>query len=130
MAFDVGCYLPGEVDALFGASGTFWRPEPARCDGPLPVRYTHGRDDGVMPLNGRPIGAYHQGSVADSFVALRATNGCPDDPDEVVEVGPETCELWSTCDSGQPLMWCMYDGGHRLPTGWAGRMLDWFATVR
>jgi len=127
MAWDVACYLPGEVDALFGASGSFWQPEPRRCEGPVPVRHTHGTADRVMPLEGRPIGSYHQGSVDEGFATLRATSGCAEAPDEVRELGPETCEVWTTCDAGVELQRCLYEGGHRLPTGWTGRMLDWYA---
>ncbi len=125
MAWDAACYLPDRFDALLGASGSFWQPEPTRCDGPVAVRHTHGRQDGVMPLEGRPIGSYHQGSVEVGFAAWRATNGCAEAPDDVFERGPETCEVWSSCTSGLPLERCLYDGGHSRPSGWTERMLDW-----
>jgi len=126
MAWDVGCYLPGRVDALLGASGVFWEPQPARCDGPLSVRHTHGRDDNVMPLEGRPIGDTHQGDVFEAFATLRETNGCPETPDETLADGPESCDVWRSCETGVELQLCLYDGGHRVPDGWADRMLDWY----
>jgi polyhydroxybutyrate depolymerase len=124
MAWDAACYLPDRFDLLWGASGSFWEPEPARCDGPVAVRHTHATDDTVMPLEGRPIGSYHQGSVEEGFAAWRTTNGCADEPDAIEVRGPETCEVWSSCTSGLPVERCLYEGGHKRPDGWVARMLE------
>ena len=126
MAWDAACYLPDRTDALMGASGTFWVPEPTVCDGPVPVRHTHGTSDNTMPLEGRSIGSASQGNVYVGIDAWLTTNGCAEEPDEVVESGPETCSVWSSCSSGAGVQLCLFDGGHRAPAGWSSRMLSWF----
>lgn len=129
MAWDAACYLPERFDALMGASGSFWQPEPTRCDGPVPVRHTHGTADGVMPLEGRPIGDAHQGDLDVGMAAWRVTNGLPDTPTGTAVDGPETCTVWSDGDPAHEVQRCLFDGGHRRPSGWTDRMLAWWATL-
>jgi polyhydroxybutyrate depolymerase len=126
MAWDVACYLPERVDALVGSSGSFWVPEPVSCEAPVPVRHTHGTSDRIMPLEGRPIGSSHQGSVFEGIDAWKATNGCEGVP-RTEASGDVACEVW-TCASGDVRL-CLHDGGHGAPRGWAGRAIDWVETV-
>lgn len=129
MAWDTACYLPGRVTALAGGSGSFWSPEPTECEGTVPVRHTHGTQDSVMPLEGRAIGQWMQGDVREGIATWVATNGCNEESVVVQEDGPETCEVWLDCSSGDPVSLCLFDGGHSTPKGWAGRMLDWIGTL-
>ncbi len=126
MAWDVACYLPERVTALVGASGSFWVPEPTRCDGPVPVRHTHGTADRVMPLEGRSIGSARQGDVYVGIQTWRDTDACAP-TSRVEDQGEVSCEVW-TCDGGEVRL-CLHSGGHRAPSGWARRSMDWVDEV-
>jgi len=122
MAWDVACYRPERVSVLVGSSGSFWVPEPVSCKAAVPVRHTHGTSDRIMPLEGRPIGSFHQGDVLEGIEAWKGTNRCAGDP-RVETVDGVTCEVW-TCADGEVQL-CLHDGGHGAPSGWAGRAIDW-----
>jgi len=128
MAWDAACYRGGQFSALLPTSGAFWEPLPETCPaGPIPLRHTHGLNDTTVPMEGRGIGgSWEQGDVNEGVAIWRAVNGCPVEPDRVVEQGPETCQVWdSSCASGDDIWLCLHEGGHSAPDGWAGRALDW-----
>jgi len=126
MAWDVACYRPDLVDALVGSAGSFWVPEPASCEASRPVRHSHGTSDGVMPMEGRAIGSYHQGDVYEGIESWKVTNGCAGDPTVEVEDGV-TCEVWSC--TGDEVRLCLHDGGHGAPNGLAERSIPWVESV-
>jgi polyhydroxybutyrate depolymerase len=36
------------------------------------------------------------------------------------------CRVWNACAPGTELEFCLHDGGHGVPPGWAEATLDWF----
>ena len=121
----LACGDPEPWGALLSVSGTFWRPTPERCAGPLAVRHTHGRADPTWPEDGRMFTeTVGQGSIHDGVAAWAATNGCAEAPIEQVE-GPTVCAVWPGCD----LRLCMHEGVHEWPKGELSRQLDWFESI-
>lgn len=127
MAWDAVCYRGRHFTAGFPAAGAFWDPLPDLCpSGPIALRHTHGLADNTVPLEGRPIGTNaHQGNVYDGIGIWRTVNGCAVEPDAVEADGPTTCQIWSSCDAGTELRFCLHDGGHGVPDGWADRNFAW-----
>ena len=127
MAWDVACYRGDQVAAFYPVAGAFWRPHPASCpSGPVNLRHVHGTSDQVVPMEGRPIGAFwHQGDVRESILLLAAQNGCAEAPDRIEIQGNVTCEIWDQCTSGRELQLCLHPGGHVLPQGWISQVLSW-----
>ena len=126
MAWDAACYRGDRFDAVFPIAGAFWDPLPETCPaGPVNLHHTHGLADGTVPMEGRPIGNSHQGDVLDGVAVWRSVNGCEETPDRTEEVGISTCQIWSSCSSGQELILCLHDGGHQIPDSWFSDALDW-----
>lgn len=127
MAWDVACYRGEQVAAFYPVAGAFWRPHPDSCpSGPVNLRHVHGTSDQVVPMEGRPIGAFwHQGDVRESILLLAAQNGCAEAPDRIEIQGNVTCEIWDQCTSGRELQLCLHPGGHVLPQGWISQALSW-----
>jgi polyhydroxybutyrate depolymerase len=123
------CSDPGAFAAYAPVAGTFWRPQPAACKGPVALFHTHGWTDRTFPLEGRApgSGAMRQG---DSFAALelfRTTNGCATHaPDETMIEGERLFRAWTRCKA--PLAMLLHPGTHNVPAGWADRLLDWLET--
>lgn len=121
----LACGSPEGWDGLLSVSGTFWRPVPEACAGPLPVRHTHGRADQTWPESGRMFSeTVGQGDIHDGLAAWAATNGCAEAPVQTAE-GPTACTVWPGCD----LRLCMHEGAHLWPEGELSRQLDWFEAL-
>lgn len=124
------CADPTAFAAFAPVAGTFWRPEPTACAGPVALFHTHGWTDRTFPLEGRAPGSgvMRQG---DSFAALalfRATNGCATDAPDVTAVeGDRLFRAWTRCKA--PVAMLLHPGEHGIPAGWADRLLDWVETV-
>ena len=103
----------------------FWEPIPESCAGPVDLWHEHGTADEVFPMEGRPIGSAHQGSVEESLAVFRDAAGCAVDPDRTEEVDGLTCEVWSSCDAGVEQRLCLHDGGHMTVSGWVERSHAW-----
>lgn len=132
MATYTACARPGLFSAYAPVAGSFWRPEPEACAGPVRLFHTHGWKDDVVPLEGRSVGSgtMTQGDVFKSLAILRRANGCPgDDPDRRWTDGAFMLRGWAYCDEGSYLLLALHPGGHSVPKGWAGLMLDWYETV-
>ena len=128
MAWDAACYRGDRFDAIAPIAGAFWEPLPETCPaGPVALRHTHGRADGMVPMEGRPIGNSQQGDVLSGMAVWRAVNGCAETPDRTEDVGVYTCEVWSSCAAQKELVLCLHDGGHEIPAGWLSENLDWAA---
>ncbi len=127
MAWDVACYRGEDFTGFAPIAGAFWDPLPDSCPtGPVALRHVHGTDDGVVPMEGRPIGGrWHQGDVLRGMAIRRDANACPAEPDETLVRGRLTCEIWSSCASGLPLALCLHDGGHSIRAEWVGQAIDW-----
>jgi polyhydroxybutyrate depolymerase len=125
MAWDLACYRGDQYAAFFPASGAFWEPLPDSCDTPVHLRHTHGTADTTIPMEGRLIGRFAQGDVHAGMARWRSVNGCTDEPDATETVGPSTCQVWRSCESGRELSLCLHSGKHRLPSGFLPDSLDW-----
>lgn len=126
LTWDMACYAGDSYDVFLPISGAFWDPLPESCPaGPVNLRHSHGLADETVPMEGRPIGDARQGDVYAGWEVWKASNGCADEPDGEAVVGLETCQIWSTCSSGQNLSLCLHDGGHRVPEDWFTHAMDW-----
>lgn len=124
------CADPGAFSAYAPISGSFWRPHPANCAGPVRLFHSHGWTDGTVPLEGRRIGGagIQQGDVFQSMEILRSANGCTrTNPDGFDVTGENQIRRWDTsCAPGSNLTFALHPGGHKVPPGWADMMLDWY----
>lgn len=125
----VACADPGAFTAYAPVSGSFWRPHPEGCAGPVRLLHTHGWRDQVVPLEGRAIRpGFVQGDVFHAMGLWRAANACPRHyPDRFETEGEFWRRLWLDCAPGSALELVLFDGGHGVPKGWAEMALDWFA---
>ncbi|MEO1193802.1 MAG: alpha/beta hydrolase-fold protein [Pseudomonadota bacterium] len=130
MAWDIACYRGEAFTGFAPIAGAFWDPLPEDCPaGPVALRHVHGTSDGVVPMEGRPIGQqWHQGDVLASVARLRVENACAAEPDAIQSEGPLTCEIWTSCGSGKPLALCLHPGGHAFQADWVAEGIDWLET--
>ena len=126
MAWMLACYAPDRFAGFVSISGALRRPIPdAACPGgPARMLHIHGFADRQVPLEGRGIRDWHQGDVFESLNLLRTTNQCRSNPHEIVAQGTYRCRIWNRCTTGE-VQFCMHDGGHMIPKGWAHRARDW-----
>jgi polyhydroxybutyrate depolymerase len=124
----VACRAPDAFAAYAPVAGSFWRPHPARCAGPVRLLHMHGRADRTVPLEGRQIApGFVQGNVPEAMQIWRQTNGCPAvEADTTETVGPFTLAHWASgCRPGGDLIFALHSGAHSIPKGWATLVLDW-----
>ncbi|MGB8813934.1 MAG: PHB depolymerase family esterase [Paracoccaceae bacterium] len=124
----LACAQPDAFSAYAPVAGSFWRPHPDTCAGPVRLLHTHGTADQTVPLIGREIRpGFVQGNVFDAMAIWRAANGCKTAaPDQTDTVGRYTIERWDHCSPGAQLDFALHAGGHSIPKGWASLALDWF----
>ena len=124
----VACQTPAAFAAYAPIAGSFWRPHPAACAGPVRLLHTHGTGDRTVPLTGREImPGLVQGNVIEAMDLLRQTNRCASDPAApALRDGPFTTQVWPGCTPGSDLRFVLHAGGHSIPKGWALMALDWF----
>ena len=134
-AFEVSylaCSDPAAFPAYAPVSGGFWQPHPAACAGPVRLLQTHGWQDPVVPLEGRPRGGgrFLQGDIFAGLAIWRRANRCArPDPTGFTETGPFWRRSWESCAPGSALDFALFAGGHTVPPGWADMALDWFEAV-
>lgn len=129
MASYIACEDPTAFAAFAPVAGSFWRPHPTDCAGPVRLLHTHGWQDKTVPLEGRPLGngTIYQGDVWYAMGIWRAENGCDGlRADSFDTEGDYWIRRWDTCDAGTALDFILHPGGHGLPRGWSNMMLDWF----
>jgi polyhydroxybutyrate depolymerase len=130
MASYVACAVPGSFRAYAPVAGSFWRPHPAACAGPVALLHAHGWQDGTVPLEGRVLGnGAVQGDVHVAMQIWRAANGCRLQPDLYDTRGDFQIRAWTGCASGARLDFALHPGGHSIPPGWANLALDWFEAL-
>lgn len=134
MASYFACARPGAFTAYVPVAGSFWRPHPEGCEGPVRLRHVHGWRDGTVPLEGRRLGSgVAQGDVFEAMRIWREVNGCDNyraDGFETGEGDPQRwIRSWAECDPGTALELELFDGGHGVPGGWADDTLDWFEAL-
>jgi polyhydroxybutyrate depolymerase len=130
MVWDLACSAPDTARAYAPASGGFWAPFPAKCEGPVKLFHTHGFKDKTVPLEGRPavFGGvnYTQSDIYQGLQRWRQANGCGSRATDHVIEGVIWRKIWGDCDPGAALEFALHPGGHGLPKGWSGMVLDWF----
>jgi polyhydroxybutyrate depolymerase len=131
----LACEAPESFSAYAPLGGSFWRPHPTDCNGPVRLLHTHGWTDGTVPLEGRAVRgeniydpeAFVQGDVFHALEIWRRANGCVHSKaDRFVTDGPFWRRIWDRCTEGSALEFAMFPRGHIIPEGWADMMLDWF----
>ena len=130
LASYIACAKPGAFAAYAPVAGSFWRPHPEGCAGPVDLFHIHGWRDGTVPLEGRVLGSgVVQGDVFAAMAIWRDANGCRLQPDAHAQQGEILVRSWTTCDSGARLDFALHPGGHGVPPGWADLALDWFEAL-
>ncbi|TAG22235.1 MAG: polyhydroxybutyrate depolymerase [Rhodobacterales bacterium] len=126
----VACEAPNAFAAYAPVAGSFWRPHPVDCAGPVRLLHTHGKADQTVPLTGREImPGFVQGNVFEAMEIWRKTNGCPSTvADRTETLGIYTVQHWTKCQPGTDLRLALHEGGHSIPKGWAQMAVDWFET--
>lgn len=124
----VACARPDAFAAYAPVAGSFWRPHPAACAGPVRLFHTHGTADRTVPLEGREImPGFVQGNVPEAMQIWRQTDGCTSSaPDATRSMGIYAIEEWTRCADGASVSFALHDGGHSIPKGWAQMAVDWF----
>lgn len=130
MASYLACATPGAFRAYAPVAGSFWRPHPAGCAGPVALLHTHGWKDGTVPLEGRALGSgFVQGDVFAAMQIWREAGGCRLQPDRHDLRGDFQLRGWTLCRAGARLDFALHPGGHSVPAGWADLALDWFEAL-
>lgn len=129
MVWEVACLTPSLVRGYAPIAGGFWLPATGDCAGPVNMLHIHGFADKVVPLEGRRIenpefGSFTQADIWQGLKLWRSENGCPSNPASHEVTSDFWRKRWG-CDTGS-LELVLHGGGHRLPKGWAGIVLDWF----
>ncbi|MHA6324213.1 CE1 family esterase [Roseivivax sp. CAU 1753] len=130
----LACAAPDAFAAYAPVAGSFWRPHPVSCAGPVRLFHTHGWRDAVVPLEGRLLrgatvdapGAVAQGDVWHAMSVWRVTNGCALKADRHATDAVYMRRGWDSCVPGATLEFALFDGGHAVPQGWTAMALDWF----
>lgn len=124
----VACTAPDTFAAFAPVAGSFWRPHPTDCAGPVRLLHTHGKADRTVPLSGRQImPGFVQGNVFDAMEIWRQTNGCASaEADQTETFGIYDVQHWKDCKPGTDLRFALHAGGHSIPKGWALMAMDWF----
>jgi polyhydroxybutyrate depolymerase len=123
----VACEAPDAFAAYAPVAGSFWRPHPAQCAGPVRLMHTHGTADRTVPLDGREImPGFVQGNVVEAMEIWRQTNGCPEVEGARDRQGIYEVQRWTGCLPATDLRFALHDGGHSIPKGWAQMAMDWF----
>lgn len=128
MAWMVACYRGDLFAGYVSIAGALRRPAPSsECPGgPARMLHIHGFADAQVPLEGRAIRDWHQGDVFASLDLLRNTNGCESKPSAIDIGNPFWCRVWTTCSGSADIRFCLHEGGHSIPTGWAKIAKNWF----
>lgn len=131
MAWMIACYRGGIFAGYVPVAGALRRPAPeGGCPGgPVNMLHIHGFADKQVPLEGRAIRDWHQGDVSESFSLLRDANGCRSNPHAFDNDTQFWCRTWNQCSSGAEARFCLHDGGHGLPKGWASEARRWFENL-
>lgn len=130
----LACDRPEAFAAYVPVGGSFWRPHPEGCAGPVRLRHVHGWRDRTVPLEGRRLGAgFEQGDVFEAMRLWRAANGCDNYRADAFETGKgeprRWTRTWEECAPGTALELVLFDGGHAVPPGWTDATLDWLGSL-
>jgi len=128
MAWLLACEAGDRLSGMVSVAGALRRPNKTDCSGlvNLPTMQVHGFADGQVPLEGRAIRDWHQGSVWDSLKRARNANGCRTNPDRIDIDGDFRSRAWDVSCVRAPVRIDLHDGGHGLPQGWTARARAFF----
>lgn len=130
----LACAAPQTFHAYVPVAGSFWRPHPVSCAGPVRLLHTHGWNDTTVPLEGRVVRgkdindpeALIQGDVFYAMGVWRDANECVQiRADRFVTKGEFMRRSWLRCTEDSALEFALFTGGHRVPNGWAEMAFDW-----
>lgn len=123
MAWLLACEAGEQLSGMVSVAGALRRPNKTDCGGlvNLPIMQVHGFADGQVPLEGRGIRDWHQGSVWDALQRARAGNGCRTNPDRIEIDEGFRSRVWDASCTGASVRIDLHDGGHGLPQGWTAR---------
>ncbi|WP_072504314.1 alpha/beta hydrolase-fold protein [Phaeobacter porticola] len=124
----LACAHPEQFAAYAPVSGSFWRPQPDGCAGPVRLLHTHGWADDVVPLEGRYLGnrQYQQGDIFAGLDLWRDTNGCTTHaPSRSWKQGDHLRRRWE-CGPEADIELILVPTGHRVPNDWASWVVNWF----
>jgi polyhydroxybutyrate depolymerase len=105
MSNTLGCQMGDVFRAIapMSGSGPGFGGRGATCMGQVAVWMSHGNTDTVV--------AFSQGQGSrDTWVR---NNHCQA---TTLPVEPSPCVAYQGCDSGHPVTWCEFDGGHTIPS--------------
>lgn len=128
MAWLLACEAGARLSGMVSVAGALRRPNKTDCSGlvNLPIMQVHGFTDGQVPLEGRAIRDWHQGSVWDSLEQARLANRCRSHPDRInIDAGFRS-RVWDVSCAGASVRIDLHDGGHGLPKGWTLRAREFF----
>ena len=129
MAWMMSCLEGARFSAIISVAGALRQPNPSPCPAMAPRAFhLHGFTDAQVPLEGRAIRDWRQGSVAETLAEFRRANRCRDWPEATsAEPGAWRSRAWTGCAAGGDLLYLEHDGGHGLPPGWAEGAARWLA---
>lgn len=115
MVWHLACQRGGAFLGYVPMSGTFWAPIPRACPGgPVNLIHYHGREDPVVPLQGRQIKDAHQGDVFEAVKLIERTGGYR----AVAIEQPQAldCSRWENA-GGKLIELCLFTGKHEMKVG-------------
>ncbi|MEP2531643.1 dienelactone hydrolase family protein [Shimia sp.] len=123
MAWLLACEAGDRLSGMVSVAGALRQPNSTDCSGlvDLPIMQVHGFADGQVPLEGRGIRDWHQGSVWTALERARNANGCHSKPDQIDIDEDFRSRVWDVSCTRAPVRIDLHDGGHGLPPGWTGR---------
>ncbi len=121
----LACQRPDLFQHHVAFAGGFWRPHPKTCaKGPVNLVHIHGEKDGVVPLEGRPIGAkWYQGDVPQGLKFWRTSKQCGELSDRFAASRGLTCRIAQPCQGTRAaaITSCRHARGHIVQPEW----VDW-----
>ncbi|MDJ0969496.1 MAG: hypothetical protein QNJ06_06310 [Kiloniellales bacterium] len=119
MVWNLACQRGESFAGFAPIAGTFWAPIPQSCPSqPVHLLHTHGTDDKIVPLRGRPIQKTHQGDVYKALSLFGEAGNFGDV--EAYEDLDLTCERRLNPD-GRALELCLHAGGHSFKSKYVVR---------
>lgn len=132
MVWDTACQAPDFANGFAAVAGSFWEPMVESCAGPVYLHHTHGLADRLVPFEGRKAVYqgfdFQQGDVMKGVNVWRRVNGCMTSAENDTSDPALWHKQWMNCESGSITL-TLSAKGHAIPSGWTGRVLDWFEAL-